>query len=427
MVIGMQKAGFTLPPNIPSRLIYNERKKLWTPKMKEASKATSDFITSSNRFVSASLGTALRQLYCDETTNTGRISKIREALLPLSDKEPICVEFNGMDEKEKYGSLKEECQRIKKMWETAHEEVKPLYKEVYLLFKSLKDEYAQFLDEHRLDPDSMDNPHPSNIRVLAAISQLSGSKAPDEGERISIHVQLISQLLQDEDSIDALIKKAEETVFLIDAKHRAEPHIQKPLSTPNRQNANCWRKSDNNNPNVRRIAIFIPTEDGSGTFLYEMDELIRNYRIQTPAEFSLQPDPKLYRVDRVIKVLPPTVEEELDGVTQSDKIRKAFKEAEEFVRIELEHADRSNNPISFEGIAHWIGHGMYKEEAGPQEGDDRLFLEGSREFFFITKFGENEPEGLDESAIKELERKHLRDFCYFVNNIGSCGSGAMIS
>ena len=409
----------------PIQALREAKKKLRTPEVdKIITKDTKEFWDMVDEFIKEH-GETLR----NQNQSRWGSAADRKIKIDLFGEKSVSVVL-APNQQARYDQLKEEQRNLDVRLKRAFEEVAPYRRELYELCQqlSLTGAYRRFLDAHRLDPDSTKDPHPSNVRVLAAVSQHQGAVGNRNEEKISPYVSLISRLHEETDSMDDLIKQAEETVSLVEPisdDPRSIPDIQKPVSTPHREHNDAWKKSDNIDPSLRRIGIFIVADDGLGSFFDEAEELTRHYVEKPVSKFDSTSNPKAYRVDKIITVKPLTIEEEQQGIKLETRIKDAFREAELFAEQEIEAS--GGQDLKFEGIAHWLGHGMCKEENSPSEGSDRYYLEGSKEFLFITNHDGETCEGIDETTIKKLEREHLGAFRYFIQNISSCDSGAAIS
>jgi len=209
------------------------------------------------------------------------------------------------------------------------------------------------------------------------------------------------------------------------------PFIQKPVSTK-RENNTAWQKSDNDNPNVKRIIIFNVPEDEFGGMQVNADKIRQNF--YTPDDKkSCDTDESRFRVDKVIYVTPPTKEEEKQGITQTDKTRQAFEQSKQFMEdqkaltakqavAEGKDPEAAVKALRFEGMANWFGHGTTVADKSPQKDDPRYYQEGSAEFKFII----SPKEGIKESEIKKMEQ-NIKDYSYFPQYFVSCHSGAIIN
>ena len=148
---------------------------------------------------------------------------------------------------------------------------------------------------------------------------------------------------------------------------------------------------------------------------------------QSPAEFLVAPHDG-YRVDKIILVEPPSEVEEAQGITQVDKIRHAFADEVRQWAIS-QQADQPD--VRLEGFAGWFGHGLFAEDLGPRDDDNRRFWEGSRAFRFVTDHRDGDsrgPECIEETEIKDLEHQAIGPFFeYFVQYVSACHSGALIA
>ncbi|MEI8390277.1 MAG: hypothetical protein WCG23_10395 [bacterium] len=307
----------------------------------------------------------------------------------------------------------------------------PIIKTANLFLNSVKNQYAQFLDNNRPDPSKVSDPHPNNIRVLAAVSQNEAATGTLPGEKADWVTRKFSDALGTEASIDKAMDKTSKDAAVMGYSNAEAPTMQKPVTT-RRENNTAWQKADNNNPDIKRVVIFNVTEDGSGNFKKGADELRKNF--YTPDEKNeSNPFETRFRADKIITVTPPTKEEEKQGITQADKIRQAFEQSKQFMEDQKDLARKNaiaegKDPeaavkaLKFEGMANWFGHGTTVKEKSPEKDDPRRYQEGSAEFKFWTNSQKNE--GIEESDIKKMEQ-NVKDFSYFTEYFNSCHSGAM--
>ena len=446
-----------LPKNHIAQLVHKVRKNMWTKKLQAASDLTCRLHTRINSFIEKHMDSYLRDLYIREGIQQSRIAKIKSVLFfpelkgEASDPEGIFSKDSlPEDVKEEYEQLKKEADDLVDVWYEAYASALPKYASIYKFLLKNKDEYARFVDQHRLHPDLVTIPHPENIRVLAAVSQTSGSFMPDirRGERLSLHTQWVTRAFKAKKNlcIDDAIADVTSTAYVqegsVERGFQREPDIQKPVSTI-RGNRNTWRKIDNTNNKIKRIVIFIITDDMSGLQQAQAGEIKKCYREESVDGYIADTDPAkedAYRVDKIIVVRAPTSEDAANGITHKVKIERAFKEAQEFVdeQKELVKAAEpgSEQSLKFEGIAHWLGHGTTIESIKKDEDksssaeqlkeNDSMYLEGSMEFCFITKHHPS-LEGVDETTIKEWESNYLRSFEDFIHDVHSCAAGAFIA
>jgi len=307
----------------------------------------------------------------------------------------------------------------------------PDTKKSYTFLNSMKEKYAKFVDKNRPDPSKVSDPHPDNVRVLGAVSQTEPAAAANQqkGEKADWVTKKFSAALSTEKTLDKAMDKASKDAVVTGFSEGQAPIIQKPVSTK-RENKTAWKKSDNNNPNVKRIAIFVVTEDGSRNFKNNSDEIKKNFYTGS----SSNPQENRFRVDKVITVTPLTEDEARQGITQADKIKQAFKQSKTFIEdqkdlvrkkavAEGKDPEKAVSALKFEGFAGWFGHGTIIEDKSPKKEDPRYFQEGSAEFKFITNpFTQ---EGLQESEIKKMEQQNIKEYSYFTQYFSSCHSGAI--
>ncbi|MEZ4575071.1 MAG: hypothetical protein R2857_09175 [Vampirovibrionales bacterium] len=242
-------------------------------------------------------------------------------------------------------------------------------------------------------------------------------------------------------SLDMAIDAYEANPLFISAsQHRQDPevpdyppipHLEQAVSTPNRAQPQSWRKADNANPYVKRVAVVVATDDNTGEMERELPYVTGRFVEAPPQAFAAMGDPSRYRVDRLIVVKPATQAEKAQGITQADKIRQAYVEMARFAQVARQQAQAQGlNPslVRVEGFSSWIGHGMTQPNVGPSDDDDRRYLQGSKEFFFITQHKPGQPEGISETEMKQLEQQYVApNFTYFVQHLSACGSGAAIA
>ncbi len=325
--------------------------------------------------------------------------------------------------------------KLRQSWDKFESDTKldPVSNEAVNFFNSRKTEYAEFLDNSRPNPSKVSDPHPDNVRVLAAVSQnqLAAAENPvKEKGKPDWVTRKFSDALSTEQTIDAAIDKTSKEVTVDYNSINYLPFIQKPVSTK-RENNTAWTKSDNDNPNVKRVIIFNVTEDEAGGMQSGADKIRQNF--YTPDEKASDSNENRFRVDKIIYVTPPTKEEEKQGITQTDKTRKAFEQCKAFMEeqkasIAKQAVAEGKDPkaavkdLKFEGMANWFGHGTTVANKSPKENDPKHYQEGSAEFKFII----SPKEGIEESEIKKMEQ-NIKDFSYFPQYFVSCHSGAMIN
>lgn len=333
-------------------------------------------------------------------------------------------------------SDRENFLELRQNWDKFENDAKsnPVSQEAYNFFSSKKVEYAELIDNNRPDPSKIPDPHPSNVRVLAAVSQnqLAAAENPTKGkEKTDWVTRKFSDALRTEKTIDAAIDKTSADVIVDYNSINYMPFIQKPVSTK-RENNTAWKKSDNDNPNVKRVVIFNIPEDEVGGFKSGADKLRQNF--YTPDEKkSPNSNENRFRADKIIYVAPPTKEEEKQGITQTDKTRQAFEQCKQFMEdqkalVAKQAVAEGKDPqaaikaLRFEGMANWFGHGTTVADKSPKKDDPKYYQEGSAEFKFII----SPKEGIEESEIKKMEQ-NIKDYSYFPQYFVSCHSGAMIN
>lgn len=265
---------------------------------------------------------------------------------------------------------------------------------------------------------------------MASVSQRFGSKAGlPETKFIDPTTVAFTKNIKSAASMDEAISQTEKTVMI----HADDGGLQKPVSTP-RSNNQSWQKKDNADPNIRRLAILIETDDGNPGFKESTDALAGSFTKQSPEAFAASKDSKKneqFRVDNVIRVKPLTVEERRKGVTMTQKIEDAFKQAQSFQTEQQKKAGDQADQLKFEVFTSWMGHGMTDSKKSPKDTDPRINQEGSAEFIFMPDVTKRDKDGrteeITETQIKDWEERYLKRFRYGVQYFGSCSSGAAIS
>ncbi len=349
---------------------------------------------------------------------------------PIEDVLPKIPE----SEREQFLKLRQsKDQKDEQLYEKAKSD--PIFRETNNFLNSAREQYAEFVDDNRPNPSKVSDPHPKNIRVLAAVSQTEPAAAANSknGEKADWVTRKFSKALRTEDSIDKAMDVASKDAVVKGYSDGQPPIIQKPVSTK-REHKTAWRKSDNTDLNVKRVVIFNVTEDGSRNFENNAAEIRKNF--YTPDEENKSnPFEQRFRADRIITVKPPTEEEAKKGVTQAGKIIVAFEQSKQFMEDQKDLTrkkaiEEGKDPeaavkaLRFEGMANWFGHGTIVEDKSPKKEDPRYYQEGSAEFKFITD--PLEQKGIEESEIKKMEQ-NVKDYDYFTQYFCSCHSGAMIN
>jgi len=311
----------------------------------------------------------------------------------------------------------------------------PKFKKSFNFLDSIKNQYSAFVDKGRPDASKVTDPHPSNTRILAAQVQAGVAESPNpEISEIDRTTQKYSDSLRTEPSVDKAMDKVSNNADVFYNSITNMPSIQKPVST-NRENSNAWKKADNDNPNVKRIVMFNVTEDKSdiGGFQKDADAIKKNFYVSN-GKNDANPFENRFRVDKIIDVTPPTKEEEAQGITQSDKIKRGFEQCKQFEEEQKEltrqkaiaegkDPEAAVKALRFEGMANWFGHGSTIAEKSPNKDDPRYYQEGSAEFKFISD--PEKKESISETKIKQWERDNIKDFSYFTQYFNSCHSGAI--
>lgn len=344
-------------------------------------------------------------------------------------------------------ALRQEGIRVKGLWDSTYDSMRSGAHALSAWLIPRLAQYKADLFTYRLDPDHAEIAlkHPRPVRVVSSITQNGGSRTIQPGETASLGVQTFINHIQTAPSLNDAIDGYEQTLNFIPSdmapvnpetpNYPPIPHLEKAIATPYtplRPKTATWQKSDNANPYVRRILIQIYTDDGS-TEARQNAQAMRQQFVQQPVHQPHQAiRPDQYRVDEIIQVPPITPQERQRGITQADKIRQAYKALDGFVTQQRTLAHQQGldpNRLQFEGFCSWIGHGMTMPNQGPGDQDDRRFLEGSKEFYFITRHrpGAGLPEGLSETEIKQLEAQHVQPFASFIQHVQACSAGAFIA
>lgn len=349
---------------------------------------------------------------------------------PLKNVLPQIPEFNRKQFLELRNSKKHDDKKVEETMKS-----NPVVIKSYNFLISIKKQYAKFVDKSRPEPAAVSDRHPNNIRILGAVSQTEPAMAANnkKGEKVDWLTKKFSTTLRTNKTIDEAMDETSKEAVVTGYSDGQPPIIQKPVTTK-RENKTAWRKSDNGNLNVKRVAIFIVTEDGSRNFKNNADEIRKNFYIPDKKNKSNSLK-KLFRLDKIINVTPPTEEEMKQDITQADKIRQAFEQCKQFMEDQKDIArkkaleegrdpEKAAKALRFEGMANWFGHGTIVENKSPKVDNPRYFQEGTAEFKFITN--PLEQEGIEESEIKRMEQK-VKDYTYFTQYFNSCHSGAIIN
>lgn len=314
-------------------------------------------------------------------------------------------------------------------------------RKAFKYFKAVQGPYSRAADKLRQKPEEAQIPHPKNTRVLGAVTQDVKNPGSEDQKLPSWSTQKFKEALQNTDSIDGAINRTTNQVKVDGAPtetHTGNPQILKPIAT-DRQNPDTWKKSDNSNSKVKRIAIFVQTGNNEQGFGVESRSMREYFKKQSVSEYIHNPDKdkdKHYRVDETF-----VVEEATPG-----KVKVAFEQARSFVKKERDMAcqnaiavarsaglsekeqkiagDKAARELQFEGFAHWAGHGSIDQSKNPK--DNAALQEGAKEFQFSF---EPSPETISESAIKGWEKEYLNEdyFRSFIHYYSSCHSGAITS
>ncbi len=405
------------------RLVRESRKKLWTKEHQALSDQWDVLSVDINNFIRDRLNTEFRNLYSSETSETARLGMISRLIFDSSSgRSKDVINSLSPESRRVFDMLRARYNTNQRAWTRLIDNTRPFNGMLYDSFIPVGSNYRDSINRSRLPSASVSNPHPSNIRVLAATTQNGGS-LPGNHEQASIHTRWLSQaMMMFSSSMDEAISYMERQVHITGRELNIEPQIQTPIAS-SRSNPTSWRRQDNANQNVRRIAIIIAADDGSGDVNRDVELLRSNYFVGSYQRYRDDKNPQTrnqYRVDRLVVIRPPTSDEASRGITLRDKIMQAYREVEAFVNEERRRGD----DLAFEGIAHWLGHGMTIDGIGPGRNEPDFYREGSQEFFFITNRARIE--GLTEDEIKKLERTYLSQFRYFIQDFNSCQSGAAI-
>ena len=400
-----------------------------TEELSQASKLTMSTCQEIHDFVLPRLNNGpFKDLFPDEKNISNRINQITRYVFrePIEKRIKVDISKLNENEKEQFFTLIKKADELRKKWEEAEQSSQTVCQQVRRYFEQVKNEYASAVDFLRLNMPK----ERQNVRVLAAASQLSAAANPTteecEGERnnLSLHTTRLSNALKATDSIDEAIDQVCRDVCV--HGDGVDLSIQKAVSSKN-EIGNAWKKSENDNPNVRRIVISVFAEDGYGLQQNNANEILGHYKKQSVAEYNAVHNEEKYRVDNIIEVFRPTEEEEKAGITFEEKIKNAFKQARAFAEEQKEQ--NPGQELKFEGIAHWNGHGGSYMIPTKETNSKDDFREGSRDFLFIIEHDHvnGTHKGIDKASIKRLE-KELTDSGYkFIQDFGSCCSGAMIA
>lgn len=411
------------PPHI-AKQVYDRKKAFSTPKTEQASKETTDLHKKIDDFITRNLRILSKN---DENNGKSSVEKKEEIMGALfgigrpdgkADNDRVS-KISG-SAKEEFDKLSKKVEELKKTWAEAYKDLKGIFKDAYNFYNSKKEEYAKHVDDNRLKPNEVEDPHPDNIKVSAAVSQNFGSEP-------GVYAQKFVEASKNPENknLDMVLDEVDKKVTVSGNPDKEgptlEPAIQKSVSTP-RANKDAWKKSDNNNEKVKRVVIII--NSGGDDFSSEANKVGGVYTKQTTEEYKSSNDPSkdnTFRADEIIIVEQPIPEESEQGITFKDKIEGAFKKAKEI-------SDKAKEDgAKVEGIAHWIGHGA-AEEAPCANGNNKLedlrFREGSMQFLFL---GNGENSKVSESDMKEWEKKYLPSYDSFIQSIHSCQSGAAIA
>ncbi len=417
------------------RQVKEEVDRCRTEGIRKASHKTDEVRKGTDNFVLQHLQGLFKRFFPEEKNLFSRAQRIAAEI--FEKKENIDISAWSKEEREQFCDLTKQVDGLKIQWKEAEESAELIHQEVKLYLKEVEKKYGMAIELLRLPPQK----EREHIRVLATASQLAGGACATPEERkeaeelglpvLSLHVRRIIDALKSTNSMDEAIDKVCEDSRVYGGD-KVEPSIQKAVSSRT-EKKNAWLKSENDNPNIRRIVISIVAEDSFGGQRIEADELLKLYKKED----------KQYRVDKIEMVSAPTEEEKERGITFKEKIEDAFKEA----RLFAEEERKQNPDLEFEGIVHWHGHGTsltdkinpkdeiicHDEHGTPLTNNIKLedeisYKEGSLGFLFITRHLYNSGvEGIDKTAIKRIEQENLGKYRYFIHDFHSCCSGAMIA
>ncbi len=292
----------------------------------------------------------------------------------------------------------------------------------------------------QMDPDSVALAHPKNVRVVAPVGQNYGSTGPHGmtgPHDLTLGNKAWQRALQKTASMDEAVSHyLNWSVIPADADPAVPDsglQVVAPVAT-RRSNPYAWRKADNTNPNVRRIAVFI--DDAEENMKDQTDGLMKNFIKQPWNAFNAQSGFSGYRVDEILIVRPPTAEESKRGITVYDKLTHAFAQMHAFTEDQRKQAraqGQDPKALSFESYISWAVHGSselpkhleLQEKQTGQTCPER-FREGSMEFRALFKplVPENHKENVSETTLKHLEHQYLSNFRYVVQHLTSCTSGS---
>ena len=297
------------------------------------------------------------------------------------------------------------------------------------LVKQIKDQYAGWVDRTRLNPNDDPNPHPTNVRIAAAVPQgdFNGMVAPLPNG-MNRQVQDFIDHVKQTGSLDAAIDATTQLQYSNDGSNGDWPYISKQVAT-DRHNPHAWRKADNQDPNVRRIVLQFATDPVVTTM---MANTLNTAFHEAPVGQATGPDQ--YRVDRIVTLetaTPEQIEQAFKAARQwADAERQrvydqALTEARLHGGTEQDHQGAAQAAVAnlrFEAFTGWHGHGNVDENKTPE--GDRGYQEGAQEFKFKTA-----TDHMSETQIKALERQYLGPDCfdYVVGYSMSCRSGALIA
>ncbi|MCA9841290.1 MAG: hypothetical protein KC475_04145 [Cyanobacteria bacterium HKST-UBA03] len=347
--------------------------------------------------------------------------------------------------RQRYGQLRQYALWLNSVWKSAYDQIRPYCAQQSELIRRLLPAYHEEIKALRLDPDDprIAVKHPKNVRVIASIDQNYKARTANPDRIMTPGYASFISRLQAQPTVDAAIDDYENNPIFIPSERAPYypdnpdyppiPHLEHAVSTPNRAQPNAWRKADNTNPLVRRVAILIATNDGSGAPEQELPFMVNMFRQMPAKDYELAGNnPRQYRVDKLVVIKPVTLDEQARGITQVHKIRAAYAQLNQFVEQQYRQAlVEGVDPryLQFEGFCSWTGHGTTPPPQTMPENDDRRYLQGAHEFYFITGPGDaRRPEGLSETEIKQLEQQFVAPhFRYFVQHFNACKSGAAIA
>lgn len=275
----------------------------------------------------------------------------------------------------------------------------------------------RFWRQAPLSPDLVkkEKPLPPFVRSLAVSTQQESAFGGEFGvkEAIAKSEVAFAKAMAETGSLNEAFDRMHRDVLVEDGRH-----WQKPVATPRDPKtwSRVWRKDENTNAHVHRVAILVETDD-----ILSQDDFHRS--LET-LKSGLQ-DPRTgYRIDKVIVVKPPTTEELINGETIQSRVLKAFKDAKAFRTEHLANqpdSEKQADAERFECFVAWVGHGGARENPATQASPDLKLKEGTMDFILQLNHGFGLSDKGRKLLLEELEGFQVLEY------ISTCHSGAGIA